>query len=386
MDIALAFLILGSLFGAGLAADEIGRRTAIPRVTTLLLLGLLAGPHGLDIVPPDFEDWYEFLATTALTMVAFLLGASLTKTNLKDHGAQIVIVSLVVVGVTILGVTLGLMAFGVPLSTALILSGIAAATAPAATLDVIKQLGAKGPLTDTLKGIVAIDDAWALISFSLILITVNGLMGDGAVTALSQGLWELFGAVLLGLGIGIPAAFLTGRIRPGEPMQSEALALVFVCAGAALWLDVSFLMTGIIAGTIIANYASHHTLAFNEIERIEWPFMILFFFLAGLSLHITDWGAAGFIVLAFVGLRTIARLIGGWIGGKLAGSPPQFNRLIGLALLPQAGVAIGMALIAGEMVPSVKETVLTVTIASTIVFELFGPIATAFAVKRSGEA
>jgi Kef-type K+ transport system membrane component KefB len=385
MDVHIALLTLGGLFILGLAADEIGRRTRLPRVTLLILLGVAAGPHGLHLLPEEFADWYEFLAITALTMVAFLIGGSLSQSELLRHGRQIIVISLVVVISTILVVSGGLLAIGVTPVLALLLCGIATATAPAATQDVIRQSGAKGDFTDTLKGIVAIDDAWGLIAFSLILSAANAMLGNGTANALLTGLWDLGGAVAVGTLVGFPAAYLTGRLRPGEPMQAEALAVVFLCAGIAVWLEVSFLLAGITAGMIVINFAAHHTRPFHEIEHIEWPFMVLFFFLAGVSLRLDGWENFGLIVAGYVVLRALSRIAGGWIGAWLGKAPSPHRPWFGIALMPQAGVAVGMALVASQSLPAFGEILLPVTIGATVVFEILGPMGTLVALNRTGE-
>lgn len=385
MEVHLTLIALGGLFVVGLATDEIGRRTKLPRVTLLILFGVLAGPVGFDVLPRQMEQWYELLATIALTMVAFLLGGALSREQLARHGRQILTISLAVVLTTVIVVASGLILLGVPAPLALIFSGIATATAPAAIHDVIRQSNAKGEFTQSLKGIVAIDDAWGLIAFSMILIAVNVLLGNGIGEVFRQGLWELGGAIMIGACVGFPAAFLTGRLRPGEPVQAEALAVVFLCAGAALWLDVSFLLAGIVAGAIVVNFAQHHTRPFHEIESIEWPFMILFFFLAGASLHMDGWRDFALIIAGFLILRTLSRLAGGWLGARLSAAPAIYRRWMGAALLPQAGVAVGMALVAGSKFPEFHELILTVTIGTTVIFEIVGPYATLMALGRAGE-
>jgi len=319
-------------------------------------------------------------------MVAFLLGGALSRSQMRRRGRQIVIISLAVVILTLLFVAGGLMALGVAPVIALLLAGIATATDPAATQDVIDQSRADGGFAQTLRGIVAIDDAWGLIVFSLVLIIANMMAGNGSLLPLQHGAWELAGALIVGAATGFPAAFLTGRLRPGEPIQTEALAIVFLCAGLAVWLKVSFLLAGIVAGMIVVNFAKHHTRAFHEIERIEWPFMILFFFLAGASLQIDRWREFSAVGAAFIVLRIFSRIVGGWMGGTLSDAPTVHRRWIGFALLPQAGVAIGMALVAGDHFPELRQTLLTTTIGTTIAFEIFGPIATRIALDKAGES
>lgn len=382
MDIALILLSLGALFVAGLAADQIGHRTRLPRVTLLLGCGIVAGGAGFDLIPPEVEAWYELLSIIALTMVAFLLGGSLTKDNLQAHGKSILLISVSIVISTVILVSLGLWLLGLDVRIALLFGAIATATAPATTQDVINQSGVDNAFTKTLRGIVAIDDVWGLITFSMVVVFVQQLNGHEDTGILSGMGYELFGSVLLGVLIGFPAAFVTGRISGGEPLQIEALALVFLTAGLSILLGLSYLISGMTVGMIIVNRARHHTRAFHEIEHIQWPFMILFFILAGATLEPSVLVNIGKIGLAYVVLRSLARLAGGWFGAVLGGAPVAERRWFGVALLPQAGVAIGMALVASKQFPDWSETIMALTIGTTIAFEILGPIATLFAINR----
>ena len=379
-------LAIGCLLFAGLLADEIGRRTRFPRVTLLMLVGIAAGPSGLDLLPKALTAWYDFLATIALTMVAFLLGGKMSLQTLQDHGRPILLISATVVLLTAVVTAGGLMLTGVPTVLALLLAGIATATAPAAIQDVVQQSAAKGPFSELLLGIVAVDDAWGLVLFSLILVGLGSYLGDGLSGFVLQGLWELFGAVVVGLIVGLPAAFLTGRLQPGRPSQLEALGLVLVCAGLSLLLGVSFLLAGIVAGASVVNLASHHDRPFHAIEDIEWPFMVLFFVLAGATVHFDAVAEIGWIGLVYVMLRTACRLGGGWLGGWWANVLPLHRNWIGSALMPQAGVAIGMALVAANHYPAYAERLLALTVGTTVVFELLGPVLTLTALRRVGEA
>jgi Kef-type K+ transport system membrane component KefB len=382
MTHSVTVIAIGVLFLAGLAIDAVGRRTNLPRVTLLILLGVVAGPPGLDVLPDALAGTDGVFTPTALTMVAFLLGGQLTKARLRTHGREILFLSLSVVIVSVALVAMGLVLAGVALPLALLLAATSAATEPAATRDVIRNSGQTGRFTTNLSGIVAIDDAWGILVFSLML-TLAGILTDNVIDGrLFDGLLEAGGAIALGLVIGGPAAFLTGRVKPGEPTLIEALGVVFLCAGLALYLKLSFLLTGMVAGMVIVNLASHHDRPFHEIERIEWPFMLLLFVMAGASLEIRHVVGIGFVGVAYVVLRFAARLLGGWIGGRLAGLSDREGWLTGLALMPQAGVAIGMALVASERFPEYAEILLAVTISSTIIFEAIGPILTQIAIKR----
>jgi Kef-type K+ transport system membrane component KefB len=380
MDLSILLIVLGILFLAGLAADQIGSITRLPRVTMLLVLGIIAGDAGFDLIPDEVAGWFESLSIIALTMVAFVLGGALTKKNLARHGRAIMALSLAISVITIVIVAAGMAAAGMDVGLALILGAIATATAPAAMADVIRQSGVDNGFTSTLKGVVAIDDAWGLIAFSVVLVFVG--QADGWSGVVVGGVRDLGGAILLGGIVGLPAAYLTGRLSPGEPQQAEALGIVFLSAGLALWLEVSFLVTGMTAGAIVANFARHHDRAFHEIEHIQWPFMILFFLLAGASLELDALQLLGWTGVLYVVLRIVSRLLGGSIGAWLGSAPATESRYYGLALLPQAGVAVGMALVAGETFPDWADTIMAFTIASTVAFELIGPPLSLAAIRR----
>lgn len=376
-------ITIGALFLAGMAADTLGRRTKVPRVTLLLICGVTIGHSGFDLLPSAVHGWYGPIADIALTMVAFLLGGALSLDHLRSRGRAILLVSAAVVVVTFALVGVGLWLLGAALPLALLLGAMATATDPAATQDAVAQTGRKGGFVDTLIGVVAIDDAWGMIVFSLAVALTGLLVGSGGATDIVlHALRDIGGALLLGLAIGLPAAQLTGRLKPGRPLQSEALGLVFLTAGLAQWLEVSFLMAGMTVGAIIVNTARHHDNAFHEIENVEWPFMILFFILAGASFDVASLMQIGAIGAGFIGLRIVARVIGGWLGAAMACSPAQERRWYGLALLPQAGVAVGMALVAAEAFPQWEATLLSLAVGSTVVFELLGPPLTALAVRR----
>ena len=382
MDLPFTLIALGALFLAGLAADVVGHRTRLPRVTLLLGLGVLAGRSGFDLIPAEAGIWFEFLSTVALSMVAFLLGGGLTARRLAASGREIMVISLAIVVVTQALVAAGLWLIGAGAGLAVILGALACATDPAATQDAITQSGAKGGFAGKLKAIVAIDDAWGLIVFSLAVVAAHALNGALHLSLLADAAWEIGGAAGVGLLIGLPGAVLTGRLEPGEPQQAEALGVVFLTAGLSLWLGVSVLIAAMVAGAVIANRARHHKRPFHEIEHIQWPFMILFFILAGASLEVGKLAEIGLIGAGYVVLRVLARIAGGWLGAAIAGAPRAERAWYGPALMPQAGVAVGMALVAAGEFPAIGETVLGLTIAATVIFELTGPFATMYALGR----
>ncbi|EAQ45074.1 Na(+)/H(+) antiporter-like protein [Roseobacter sp. MED193] len=382
-ELATPLIVLGLLFFVGLAADRIGRQLRLPRVTLLLAFGLMVGQAGFDLLPSVITELYPVVAIVALSAVAVLLGSSLSLENLRGHGRVVIIVSLSVVLMTQAVVTIGLWGFGLPLALALVLGALATATDPAATYDVIDQSGQDTAFTKRLKGLVAIDDAWGLLAFSLSMLALR-LFGDSAqaVSPLLTATYELGGSVALGVAIGWPGAILIGRFSEGEPLRIEGLGLVFLTAGLSLMLDLSYLIAGMTVGAVIVNHARHNSRAFAEVRSIEWPFLIIFFVLAGASLDSKALLLAGGAGLAYALFRILGRVLGGWIGGNLAQAPKQESRLYGAAMLPQAGVAIGMALAASEQLPAYADQITALAIGTTAGFELIGPLVTALVLSR----
>jgi Kef-type K+ transport system membrane component KefB len=379
------FLIaLGGILLLGLLTDVLGRRTHLPRVTLLLIFGVIIGKDLLDIIPSVFSDRFEIIADMALLMVGFLLGGRLTAGTLKNSAGQILWISISAAIVTTVMVSLGLVWIGVSEEIAILLGCIASATAPAAVLDVVTESGYKGRFSDLLLSVVSLDDVWALLLFGIGIAVVRSISGlDADMLPILIIAREIGGAIILGILIGLPAAYLTGRIKPGQPILIEALGIVFICGGLAIMLDVSFLIASIVMGAVIANLARHHEYPFHAIEGIEWPFMVIFFVLAGASLELGAVSEIGFIGIVYILCRATGKYLGVMLGSHCGKAGKETKRWMGIALLPQAGVAIGMALVASEHFPGYRQTLLSVIISTTIFFEIIGPVLTRMALQRA---
>ncbi len=372
-------LTIGGILLLGLATSAIGRRTFLPRVTLLLVFGAIIGSNGLDWIPAEISRRFELVADVALLMVGFLLGEKLAFRSIRQFAAPMLWISVSAALVTAALVSLGLMWAGLPNSIAIVLGCIAAATAPAAVLDVAMESGSDNPFRDLLLAIVAIDDAWALLLFGFGVAIATAATETNAIMMVLR---EIGGGAALGLLLGLPAAYLTGRLRQGQPILSEALGIVFVCGGLAIWLEVSFLIAAMVMGAVIANLAKHHEYPFHAIENIEWPFMVVFFVLAGATLELAALRDVGLIGGIYILCRAIGKILGARIGAELARVDKKTRNWMGPALLPQAGVAIGMALVASNHLPEHRQTLLSIVIGSTVFFEIIGPVFTRLALKR----
>lgn len=384
----MTLLTLGALFLIGLVADVAGRLTPLPRVTVLLLSGILIGPAGFALLPQEFvTDWFPTLTNIALAMVGFLLGQRLTATELREHGYEVVGLALGKVAMSALLVFLVLTALGLDLVLALLFAGISTATAPAATFDVVHESESENVFTDRLLSIVAIDDALGLILFALLLAASMTLSGNGTGSEMmAAGLAEVASSVVLGALLGVPMAFLTGRLdvgqRNGEPIQAEAFGFVLVCAGAASLLALSPILTAMAMGSVVASLATHHNRPFAAIEGIEWPFMILFFILAGASLNLEEITGVGLLAISYIVARGAGTYLGTFGIASLLKLDRATKNWLGLALFPQAGVAVGMALIASQRFPQYSETIITTVLLTTVFLELISPVITRLVLRR----
>lgn len=376
---AVNIIVLGVILSVSIFADAIAHRTRVPRISILMLVGIAIAfvqQVWMDIPDGDLLGGLSApLIQLALVMVAFLLGSELTLERLRNTGPLILIISLSVIIGGGLVVGAGLLVLGFPMVLAVSLAAISVATDPAAVTESVREKGDASLLSRVLLGIVAIDDGWGIIVFGLSMAALGWVLGGDGQLALLHAVWELGGAILTGVVIGLPAAWLTGRLRPGEPTQVEAIALILLLAGFSSLLGVSALLASMIAGALVANLSHHHTRSFREVEHIEWPFLVFFFVLSGASIDLYRADDAILLTLAYILLRLAGRVLGGYLA-VMSGRARHaaLPRNIGLALTPQAGVAIGMALLAAERFPELRATLLPVVVASTIIFELIGPV------------
>ncbi len=376
-------LTLGGILLFGLLTSAIGRHTFLPRATLLLIFGVLLGNQALSIIPETFVGWFEIIADMTLVMVGFLLGGKLNFRSMSKSLGSALWISIAAALFSAILVSLVLIAAGVSTEIAILLGCISSATAPAAILDVVSESEYKGPFSDLLLSIVALDDIWALFLFAVGVAIATSWNGQADSSTLMLASHDIGGALILGLALGFPAAYLTGRLKPGQPILSEALGLVFICGGLAIWLDVSFLIASMVVGAVVSNFARHHEYAFHEIEDIESQFMVIFFILAGATLELHALAGIGLIGSLYIVSRSAGKIFGAMLGSKLSHSDIVTRNWMGVAILPQAGVAIGMALVAANYFPDYRQILLSVVISSTIFFEIIGPVLTRIALQRA---
>ncbi|MCE0492484.1 cation:proton antiporter [Vibrio salinus] len=379
-------LILGLLFLTGWTAHIISSKAHIPRVTILLCIGVISGPAGFNLIPEEFAQYFGTVSHLALAMVGFLLGESFAGRDIVSQRWHILLISLGVSLVPAIFVFLFVLLISSNPILSLVLAGISTATDPAATIDVVREFKARGPLSKMLKSVVAIDDAWGIIIFSLLIVIAGNINNGGHDLSYIMGAaWEILGALLLGFLIGLPMSYFIGRNRAGEPTIVEAMGFVFICGGAAIYLHVSYLLACMMLGATVSKKAKHVERPFYDIETVSEPFLVIFFILSGISLDLSTLNPLILIILGYIVARTLGKILGARLFSVLVKSQPIIIRHLGGCLLPQAGVAIGMALLASEQFPELADIILSVAVSTTVLFEVFGPPITHWNLHKANE-
>lgn len=398
-------LALAVLLGAGFLMAKIGQMLRLPSVTGYICAGLLLGPSGLNFLSPEIiGPQLGHFTQLALMMIAFGIGEHLEIKRLRASlksvcfigGGEILGAFLLVSGGTLVvsrltGIGGGDWLLIDYLFLALLLGAISVATAPATTMHVMRELRASGPLTTTLMAVVAIDNGLAIMMFGIALAFARQMLAVEAASlfaTLSATLVEIGGSLLLGMVTGLLLDFINNRLRRDQEMLTIGLALLLLCGEGARYLHMSPLLAGMATGFIIVNRDHRDMRLFRALNDFEPPIYVLFFALAGVQLHLSALVAAGWLGLAYFLLRTTAKLGGAYLGARLAQAPATVRRYLGLALTPQAGVAIGLVFLINDD-PSVSrfsEVITPVVLAGVVLSELVGPVLARRAIKMAGEA
>jgi Kef-type K+ transport system membrane component KefB len=385
-------ITLGVLMSAGFMAGTWGERIGIPRVASYVVVGALFSEELLgSVLHFSAAGWSAVLTDTALGAIAFMVGAEFQLKWLRRRGGSILLGALGQSLGAVLTVTLGIWAFGrlfmgsLDLGTTLVLGAIASATAPAATIAVIEEYRARGPLTRMLLSLVAIDDMLAIILFTaaMSLAGAGGEAGGPAGAAREVGLSAAAGAAL-----GLCLGWFARRVRSDELRLPVVLGFIFLTLGVSGRFGLSSLLSCMVLGYVSKLVAAEESdLCLAPMGHIREAIFLIFFTLAGAHFQFRVLtGSAAFIV-AYILLRTAGKYGGALLGTWAGGAPERVRRNVGLGLLPQAGVSIGLALTVSEAAGFSHHAslILNTIIGSTIIFELSAPVASKLALKRAGE-
>ena len=397
-DLSMVIVNLGIIVLVGLLFGRLAEMLKIPAITGYLIAGLILGPITGFVSLVELES-FSIVSDIALGFIAFQVGNELWFGKLKKSGGKIVVITIVQAVATTSLVIVGTMFF-VDISVALILGAIAAATAPAPIMMIIKKYRTKGELTDTILPVVGLDDAVGVIMFGVLLSISLSLMST-SVEAISlwhlikEPLMEIGISIVIGVGIGLISGFSIRTISNNRDRVEKNLNVVIVTVllttGAALLTGASPILTPMIAGTVVTNLINKECFVLEE-ETIRFfipPLMIAFFTIAGAQLQFSVLASAGAVGAVYIVGRIIGKFAGAYAGAKIVKSSKTVKNFLGVSLLPQSGVAIGLSIAAfNEIVlvnPEYALMIKNVILASVLFFALTGPVLVKLAFMKAGE-
>jgi Kef-type K+ transport system membrane component KefB len=389
--------IIGLIIAVSFLGSKIFQRFGIPQVVGFIVIGVILGPSLLNIVPLTLSEELTFISEIALGLIGFDIGSHLLLRELRRLSRSIVFILLCEAVGTFALVTAGIYAITQSWYTALVFGALASATAPAATVDVLAEFEAKGPLTTTLLAVVGMDDALALVLYSIAAAFAESLLARSGAPSLLQilrlPLVEVGGSVLLGLGMGLLLDQLMCRMKVQHDAMAISIAVVFLCVGLSEAFGFSLILTTMVLGMMVVNRCEENGRHVRfTIEQAGPVIYVLFFTLVGARFQISLLPEMGLIGLAYVLLRSAGKFSGAWLGGTLGRAEPVVRNNLGLGLLSQAGVAIGLALASagrfsryGDAGQALGVLIINVITATTFVVQIVGPICVKLAISRAGE-
>ncbi|KPJ99966.1 MAG: hypothetical protein AMJ60_03140 [Desulfobacterales bacterium SG8_35] len=396
--------LLAVILTVGFIAAKAGQALRLPSVTGFIAAGVLLGPSGLNIITAEATgNQLRHFTQIALMLIAFGIGEHLELKRLQVTAKTVLAICLVdtaaalfLIAGAILLVTWGTGAGGAGwhfkdyLVLALILGTVSIATAPGTMLCITRECRAVGPVTTTLLQVVAVNNGLAIVLFGMALVFARQVVGaeQTILGTMLVILAKISFSLLLGIATGLLIDFVIHRLKDRGEMLTVGLALLLLSGEMARFLKLSPLLVGIAIGFTIVNRDHRDVRLFRTLNAFEPPIYVLFFTLAGAHLDFSALTVAGWLGFIYFFLRFMSKIAGAYLGGGLAGAPAILRKYLGIALIPQAGVAIGLVfLINGDPNLNKYAAILTPTVLVGVLFaELIGPACTKYALERSGEA
>jgi Kef-type K+ transport system membrane component KefB len=379
---------LAAALGMGLLLSRVVKKLNLPDVTGFLIAGLIIGPYCLGVFSGESLEAVSDITAVALGFIAFSIGGEFKKENLKRVGMKAFIITVFQAMAAVILVDAALILAGFDIPLAITLGAIATATAPAATLMVVRQYKARGKMTNTLLSVVAMDDAIGLAVFSISLAIAQSLTSGAVPTVnnmLLQPLIEIVLSLLIGFAIGAIASICIRFFKSRANRLCITIASVLLGVALSNMLGLSSLLLCMSIGAAVVNLRSDAETILEGAERWTTPLFMLFFVISGAELDLTVLTSVGLLGLIYIVARSIGKYLGAYLGARIVKSEPSIQRYLGLTLLPQAGVAIGMAQIVMSKLPEYGAQIRAVVLCATLIYELVGPVLTRIALVKSGE-
>ena len=383
---AAVIMSVALMLFSGFIATRLTKRLRLPDVTAYIVSGILIGPYCLNFVPLRIIDGMDFLPDIALAFIAFSTGEFFKVSVLKKNGLKVVVITILEAFLTSVFIfVVACFVLGLNFAFSIVLAALASATAPASTMMTIRQTGAKGDFVNTLLQVVALDDVVGLVEYSIaISVALASISGSGRLNLRNVLLPIVVNAGVLGLGcfFGLVMKWMLFQRRSTDNRLIISIALLFSFCGICTLFDVSPLLGCMSMGTVYINLTEDDKL-FKQLNYFSPPILLLFFVRSGLSFQLDAlFGtstAVGRVPLLLVGVvyfivRILGKYVGAFWGCLLVRKPKNVRDYLGLALIPQAGVAIGLAALGARALGGETGSALqTIILASSVLYELIGP-------------
>jgi Kef-type K+ transport system membrane component KefB len=387
---------LASAIIAGFIVGRLVNRLKLPGVVGYLIAGLILGPSFFNVFNFELLAKLSIFTSFALSLVAFAIGSEMKLDTLKELGRGIGVIILSESFGAFLVVALGVYLLTGKLYMALVFGAIAPASAPAGTVAVLQENKAKGRLTNALYAVVGLDDGLAIVIFAFAIALAKILFtgGDVSVAAVLQGpVLEIIGSVILGGIIGVFTGYFANKVFGEDNILAVALGGILICAGLANYLHFSLILANLSLGMAFVNlFPVANRKVCRPIQYISLPAYIIFFFIAGAHLQIKLLPSMGVLGIVYIICRTFGLMGGSFIGAASTRQNPIIRNWLGFGILSQAGVAIGLAVLAttefallGQAGRDLGVVIMNTVAASTIIFEIIGPIGARLAISKAGE-
>ncbi len=385
-DTTIVLLTIAIILLMGFLLTRVTKPLKLPNVTGYIIAGIIIGPHVLKIIPIEMINSMAFMSDIALAFIAFGVGRFFKREAFKETGWGIFLITILESILAGIFITLSMhYIFNLEWHFSLLLGAIATATAPASTMATIRQYNARGKFVNTLLQVVALDDAVCLIIFSVVAALITTDSGSNLT------FWQALIPIALNIAaiiLGFFSGFILSKLM--TPKRSEdnrlilSVALLLGLAGLCAAFDISPLLSCMIFGTTYVNLTKDKEL-FKQLDKFTPPILSIFFVVSGMNLDITSFATLGVIGAAYFLIRIIGKYLGAYLGSAIAKMPKSIKYYLGFALVPQAGVAIGLAFLGKRIIGgAMGDMLLTIILSSSVLYELIGPASAKFALFYSG--
>lgn len=385
-NITIILLSLSAILIAGFLFTRLTKLARLPNVTGFIIAGIVIGPYVLNLVPFEMVEHMGFVSDVALAFIAFSVGRFFKKEIFKETGSSVIAITLwesVLAGILI---TLSMRyIFHLDWNFCLLLGAIGTATAPASTIVTIRQYHARGKFVNVLLQVVAFDDAVCLIIYSIAAAIVSSHPGTKlTVTEVILPIVFNLGALVIGFISGVLLSKLMTPKRSEDNRLILTVALLLGIAGICAAMNVSPLLSCMLFGSTYINMTKDKEL-FKQVEKFTPPILSIFFVVSGMNLDINSFRVLGVMGVCYFIIRIAGKYLGTYIGAVTTKAPRTIRNYLGLALIPQAGVSIGLAFLGKRILPpTAGNMLLTIILSSSILYELIGPVSAKIALHRAG--